>query len=217
MIIGILGLKGAGKDTIADYLVDNYNYNKDSFAKSLKDATAVMFNWDREMLEGNTPESRAEREVPDPYWSEKLNMDWSPRYALQYLGTNVLRKQFYDGIWLSSLEHRLLTSKDDTVISDVRFPNEVQLIKNAGGILIHVVRGPAPEWQELAIQANEGNADALHIMQTKYSDVHESEWAWAGTEADYTIINKENAFDRLFDDVNAVWRGVTSKPNLTLV
>jgi hypothetical protein len=75
MIIGIIGLKGAGKDTIADYLVENFNYQKDSFAKSLKDATAVMFNWDREMLEGSTPEARAEREIPDPYWSEKLGME----------------------------------------------------------------------------------------------------------------------------------------------
>jgi len=216
MIIGILGLKGAGKDTIADYLVENYNYKKDSFAASLKDATAVMFNWDREMLEGNTPESRAEREVPDPYWSEKLNMQWSPRFALQYLGTNVLRKQFYDGIWLSSLEHRLLTNKNDTVISDVRFPNEIKLIKEAGGVLIHVVRGIQPEWHEMAVHANNGSKDALHIMQVKYEDVHESEWAWAGTDADYTIMNNRS-FEELFDDVNIVYNGISTRPRLTLV
>ena len=216
MIIGILGLKGAGKDTVADYLVENYNYTKDSFAKSLKDATAVMFNWDREMLEGSTPESRAQREIPDPYWSKKLNMEWSPRYALQYLGTNVLRKQFYDGIWLSSLEHRMLTSKDDTVISDVRFPNEIKLIKEAGGTLIHVIRGPAPEWQELAVHANQGDKNAIHVMQTKYADVHESEWAWAGVDADYTILNNRS-FEELFDDVNVVYNGISTRPRLTLV
>jgi len=216
MIIGILGIAGSGKDTIADYLVENYNYKKDSFAASLKDATAVMFNWDREMLEGSTPESREEREIIDPYWSEKLGMPWSPRYALQYLGTNVLRKQFYDGIWLSSLEHRLLTAKHDTVISDVRFPNEVKLIKESGGILIHVKRGVNPAWQEIAIEANKGNADAIAVMQGKYSHVHESEWAWAGTKADYTVDNNRS-FEELYSDVSAVWNGITTKPNLTLV
>lgn len=216
MIIGIIGLKSAGKDTIADYLVENYNYTKDSFAKSLKDATAVMFNWDREMLEGSTPEARAEREIPDKWWSEKLGMEWSPRYALQHLGTNVLRKQFYDGIWLSSLENRLLTSKGDTVISDVRFPNEVKLIQEAGGILIHVTRGLVPEWQEIAAAANSGDANAMLLMQTKYEDVHESEWAWAGTKADYTI-NNNRSFETLFDDVNAVQNGISAKPKLVLV
>ena len=216
MIIGIIGLKSAGKDTIADYLVDNYGYKKDSFAKSLKDATAVMFNWDREMLEGSTPEARAEREIPDPWWSERLGMEWSPRFALQHLGTNVLRKQFYDGLWLSSLEHRLLTSTGDTVISDVRFPNEVELIRNAGGKLIHVTRGVVPDWQEIAAAANNGDANASLLMQTKYEDVHESEWAWAGTKADYTISNNRS-FELLFDDVNAVQNGITTKPKLVLV
>ena len=143
-------------------------------------------------------------------------MNWSPRYALQYLGTNVLRKQFYDGIWLSSLEHRLLTSKGDTVISDVRFPNEVKLIQDAGGVLIHVTRGLVPEWQDIAVAANTGDKGALAVMQAKYEDVHESEWAWAGTKADYTI-NNNRSFELLFDDVNAVQNGISTKPKLVLV
>jgi len=216
MIIGVLGLKGAGKDTIADYLVENYGYKKESFAASLKDACSVIFNWDRTMLEGSTPEARAEREIPDPFWSKKLEMEWSPRYALQYLGTNILRKQFYDGLWLSSLEHRLEKAEGDIVISDVRFPNEIKLIQDAGGILIQVTRGADPDWQEIAVAANEGNADALHVMQVKYNEVHESEWAWAGTETDYTLPNN-SSFESLFDDVNAVQNGITSKPQLTLV
>ena len=223
MIIGILGIAGSGKDTIADYLVENYNYKKDSFAKSLKDATAVMFNWDREMLEGSTPESRAQREIPDQWWSEKLEMSWSPRIALQHLGTNVLRKKFYDGIWLSSLENRLLTAKHNTVISDVRFPNEVELIRRSNGILICVERGEQPEWQFTATQANRGESNSRIIMQTKYSDVHESEWAWSGTETDYTIDNN-SSYSKLYKQVDKIITTlspetivVKSKPHLTLV
>ena len=58
MLIGIVGLIGSGKDTVAERLVQKHGYIKDSFAKSLKDAVAAMFNWNREMLEGDTKSSR---------------------------------------------------------------------------------------------------------------------------------------------------------------
>ena len=52
MLIGICGLIGSGKDPVAERLVNEHGYKRDSFAKSLKDAVASMFNWDRDMLEG---------------------------------------------------------------------------------------------------------------------------------------------------------------------
>ena len=52
MIIGMCGLIGTGKDTVADILVNNYNFIKVSFADKLKDGVATVFSWDREMLEG---------------------------------------------------------------------------------------------------------------------------------------------------------------------
>ena len=72
MLIGIVGLIGSGKDTVSDRLVEKHGYIKDSFAKSLKDAVASMFNWDRDMLEGDTESSRHWREQPDRFWSENL-------------------------------------------------------------------------------------------------------------------------------------------------
>ena len=65
MLIGIVGLIGSGKDTVAERLVAQHGYRRDSFAKSLKDAVSSMFNWDRESLEGKTDESRQWREQPD--------------------------------------------------------------------------------------------------------------------------------------------------------
>ena len=43
MIIGICGLIGAGKDTIADYLVNVHGFRRESFAGTLKDAVAAVF------------------------------------------------------------------------------------------------------------------------------------------------------------------------------
>ena len=54
MLIGVVGLIGSGKGTVSDRLVEQHGYQKDSFAKSLKDAVASMFNWDRNLLEGDT-------------------------------------------------------------------------------------------------------------------------------------------------------------------
>ncbi len=50
MIIGICGLIGSGKDTIAEYLIKEHNYIKLSFADKLKDSVATMFDWDRELF-----------------------------------------------------------------------------------------------------------------------------------------------------------------------
>lgn len=189
MIIGIMGLKGAGKDTAANHLISHYNFQKESFAASLKDACSVIFNWDREMLEGTTEISREQREIPDPFWSKKLGHDWSPRYALQIMGTDILRKQFYDGLWLASVENRIQKTEGDTVITDVRFPNEVELIRNANGLLINIVRGEEPRWLEIATSANNGEYTSQQVMATKYSHVHQSEWACAGTKVDIEISN----------------------------
>jgi len=52
MILGVTGLIGSGKDTIADYLVTTHGFKRVSFAASLKDAVSTVFGWDREMLEG---------------------------------------------------------------------------------------------------------------------------------------------------------------------
>ena len=83
MLIGIVGLIGSGKDTVAKRLVDKHGFVKDSFAKSLKDAVSAMFNWDRSMLEGDTKFSRDWREQPDAFWSEKLGKTVTPRWVLQ--------------------------------------------------------------------------------------------------------------------------------------
>ena len=53
MLIGILGRIDSGKGTVADELVNTYGFRQDSFAATLKDVTAVLFNWNRAMLEGN--------------------------------------------------------------------------------------------------------------------------------------------------------------------
>jgi len=191
MIIGICGFISSGKDTVADYLQNFHEFRRESFASTLKDAVANVFGWDRVLLEGRTKEAREWREQTDPWWAERLAMPTlTPRWVLQYWGTEVGRRSFHDDIWIASLENKLRNSKDNVIISDCRFPNEIESIRRAGGIIVWVQRGGLPEWYDSAMLANTGNNIGLNEM--KIFGIHASEWAWIGTEFDVVIDNNGN-------------------------
>ena len=199
MIIGVCGFIGCGKDTVADYLVNFHEFRRESFADSLKDSVAAVFGWDRIMLEGRTKEAREWREQVDPWWAERLDMPTlTPRWVLQYWGTEVCRKTFHDDIWIASIENKLRQSKDDIVVSDVRFPNEIKSIKKLGGKIVWVQRGALPEWYDWAVKANSGNNLAINEM--KIRKVHASEWAWIGKEFD-TILDNNGTIDQLYTQI----------------
>ena len=199
MIIGICGFIGAGKDTVADYLVNFHEFRRESFANTLKDAVSSVFGWDRTLLEGRTKQAREWREQVDPWWAERLDMPTlTPRWVLQYWGTEVCRKGFHDDIWIASLENKLRNSQDNVVISDCRFPNEIAAIKKAGGLIIWVKRGEMPEWYETAVAANQGKNVA--VQELKMKKIHASETAWVGTEFDYEFDNN-GSIDELFEQV----------------
>jgi hypothetical protein len=214
MIIGIAGFQGSGKDTIADYLQNIYGFKRDSFAATLKDAVSAVFGWDRDLLEGRTTESRAWREQVDSWWATRLNMPGlTPRVVLQKWGTEVARKSWHDDTWIASLENKLNRAHNDIVITDVRFPNEIQAVRNAGGIVIRVVRGPEPEWYDLAIETNSGT---FNHMARAYPEVHPSEWAWIGTDFDAVIDNNADGLDPLYNQIkNLVQDHQNAKADLT--
>jgi hypothetical protein len=208
MIIGVVGFIGSGKDTVADYLQNFHEFRRESFASALKDAVAAVFGWDRTMLEGRTKEAREWREQVDTWWATRLNMPTlTPRWVLQYWGTEVCRKCFHDDIWISSLENKLRNSRDNIVISDCRFPNEIQSIRNSGGKIAWVQRGPLPLWYETAQMANKGHNWAL--QELKMQQVHASETAWIGTDFDFTIDNN-NTVGQLYLTLEDLYNSIVS-------
>ena len=144
-IIAFCGFIGAGKDSAAAYLVRERGFVKLSFAGLVKDILSVLFSWDRNKLEGLTIEDRAWREQTDPWWSEKLGIpEFSPRYAMRFLGTDLFRNHFHQDIWTLGVE-RLLDGHKKVVITDCRFPNEIEMLKRHGAVLVHIVR-ELPVW-----------------------------------------------------------------------
>lgn len=214
MIIGFVGLISAGKDTAADYLVNFHGFRRDSFANTLKDAVANVFGWDRTLLEGRTTEAREWREQVDPWWAERLNIPHlTPRWVLQYWGTDVIRNGFHDDMWIASLENKMRKTTDNIVISDVRFPNEIKAIHDAGGLVIRIKRGQDPEWFDYAEHYNRGpngNLDwALSKTRLDKQKVHASEYSWVGGNIDYTVIN-DTTIDDLFKQLEEIIKGQES-------
>ena len=186
MIIGICGLIGSGKGTVADVLVDQ-GFKKVSFADRLKDGVSTIFGWDRAMLEGDTDESRQWREQRDDFWRAETEMEVTPRLVLQLFGTDCLRNGFHDGVWVSLLKKHMLDNPGNYVIPDVRFRNEQNMIRDLGGEIWRVQRGDIPEWYGCAMLDNTTGGDLMEEY-----DVHPSEYKWIdmNNKFDVTLYNE---------------------------
>ena len=197
MLIGIVGFIGSGKGTVGELLVANHDYESESYAKALKDAAASIFSWNRAMLEGDTNESRFWREQRDRFWSEKLDIkNFTPRLALQWLGTEAGRRVFGENLWVAGVEKRWKEAGcPNTVITDCRFPNEIEMIRENDGKVIRIKRGPEPSWYQLMLFHNKGYSDDDDLEKIKRMRIvdgipHESETAWIGCQIDEIILNE---------------------------
>lgn len=206
MIVGFVGFCGSGKDTCANYLVRCAGFTRETFAGPVKDCLAAVFGWDRDMLEGLTNESRQWREQVDEWWARELSIpNFSPRWAMQHWATDLVRDKFHSQTWLLSMKRRLQSmSTRNIVISDVRFPNEIEMIRASGGVVIHVRGASEPEWYDLAHRASLGSEESTSELERDFPKAHMSEWAWMTLlPFNETIVN-DGSLDELFEKVNRV-------------
>ena len=195
MIIGISGFQSSGKDTIADYLIKKHGFVKLSFASALKDIVAIIFGWSRERLEGLKVEDRQWREEIDPKWAKLLNIPClTPRYVLQYLGTEVFRNHFHKDIWTKIVENQL-SFYENVVVSDCRFANEIEMIKQNGGKIIQVHRDD---------HVLDIGAKHLSELPTEVSGAkHPSELEWIQCHYD-RVIKNNGTIEDLHTKVNLI-------------
>lgn len=181
MIIGLCGSQGSGKDTVANILISEYGFVKLTFASTLKDVVAILFSWSRDLLEGLTEESRLWRETVDDFWSEKLSIpNFTPRKALQMIGTDLFRLHFNNDIWISIVENKIgamlkNNPKTNIIISDCRFANEFSLIKRF------------PDSHIITI---------LRVKNSTNKLAHSSETEWVNYNFD-AILQNDNSIDDL--------------------
>jgi hypothetical protein len=187
MIIVCCGFSGSGKDQVAKRLISHHNFIKISFATVLKDVLSVLFSWNRDMIEGNTKESRDWRETVDEWWSKKLNIpNFTPRWAMQNIGTDLFRNHFNSNIWIFALEKKLETLKDkNVVITDCRFENEYNFMKNitySKVLFFYIERCEPPYW---------------FYDKNFPEDLHISEYEWINYIDNATKITNYGTIDEL--------------------
>jgi hypothetical protein len=128
MIIGLSGYARSGKDTAADRLVDKYNFTRYSFAAPMKEAMYIL-----NPIVGSDSISRFRyRNLVDTYGLDKSKDSYPEiRRLLQVFGTEVGRQMFGENFWVDIALNGI--KEPNAVITDVRFRNEADAIKKAGG------------------------------------------------------------------------------------
>lgn len=129
-LVGLLGTKGVGKDTVADYMVSRYNVEKRAFASPIKEACAILFQLPIGRFEGE------DKEVCDAHQC------LSPRQMMQLVGTDFFRDQVRQDFWIDHFK-KWYAARDPSrpvVVTDVRFQNEVDVIKALGGMVVRITR-----------------------------------------------------------------------------
>lgn len=135
MIIGISGYARSGKDTAANHLVNKYGFSRYSFAAPMKEA---MYRLNPVVFSDSIGEFRYKNLV-DVYGLDKAKDDYPEiRRLLQVFGTEVGRDMFGANFWVD-ITLNSITSKN-AVITDVRFKNEADAIRSAGGEIWRVNR-----------------------------------------------------------------------------
>lgn len=154
MLIGLTGAAGSGKNTAAARLVKAHGFYSLAFADPLYEMVSIVTGLMREDLE-----DREIKETP---------IDWlgkSPRQLLQSLGTEWGRGCVRDDLWITIAFRRIdeiLDGGRSVVVTDVRFPNEAEAIRERGGVVWRITRPVTSLSASTAAHASEaGIPDAL--------------------------------------------------------
>lgn len=137
-IIGLSGYSTAGKDEAATVLV-NHGFERVAFADVLRDMAYAV---DPFIDVGDGPhdyEFGRLSDIIDKYgWDYSKNIFPDVRRLLQRLGTEAGRDILGGNIWVDTAFNR--AKSDRICVSDVRFPNEAQAIRDRGGVLVRITR-----------------------------------------------------------------------------
>lgn len=188
-LIGITGYKRSGKDTTGEVMATILGCQRIAFADPIKDAVRAILR--AQGVDEETIEECIDgclKEAPCPYLMGK-----SPRYVMQTLGTEWGRGMLGDTIWVKAALNRAANSDKGTIITDVRFPNEAEAIREAGGVVVRVSRPETEPDPEVCL--------------------HPSEAGVAKIEADYVIRNDLSRDDFQASVAAFTWRHFLREDN----
>jgi hypothetical protein len=160
MIIGLCGYGRSGKDSLAEVLIEECGFTRYAFADKVRDLALAIDPWVEIPYQGVR---RLAYVVKDLGW-ERAKAYPDVRTFLQRLGTDT--RKIVDGdAWLDALARRIDEEQpDNAVITDARFPNEAEWVKDFGH-LIRVMRpGVGP------VNGHESETAIDHIEAYEFSN-----------------------------------------------
>lgn len=177
-LIVISGKARSGKDTLGEALKQKFteNYFTMAYANELKRKCGVDFDLSKEQLFGDL------KEVQDERYPKEDGSCWTPREILQHMGTEAYRA-VEDGFWVRQLfkyiERNYL---ENVIITDGRFPDEINAVKDRGGIHIRICRD-----EEGAAQGS------THASETSLDNMDNADYTISnnGTIAELKVIAEE--------------------------
>lgn len=191
-LIGFGHRKRSGKDTCGQYLVEKHGFKRIAFADPLKQAAMIIFGLTYQQCYGTD----LDKETVDPRWGK------SPRQLMQDLGESM--RKIDENVWVKSAEAAIkavqidlrlpkgeivISMKDGAFyrgvsITDCRHPNEAEMIRRNGGIVVRIDR---PSLGPL-------------------TDTHASETSMETFEYDEVILN-DGSIEDLYEKIEKVIAG----------
>lgn len=168
VVVGISGKAHSGKSTVTEMLVQKYGFESLAFGDTLKRHLNDYFGIHSDEL-----------------WSDKKKPE--VRKLLQSVG-DLMRCEVDENYFVRVIEMALKDHEGFVAIEDVRYSNEVDMLKNNGGILIKIDREDGPKV--------EYGAD--HSSETDLDDFEE----W-----DYVVLNNKTLRE-LEEEVDLVVRDI---------
>ena len=160
-IILLNGLPRAGKDTVADFIVDNFNYTKKSFASPMKRIISNTFGislGELEEMKNNTDEFGVEIKVYPNNQPQQVIQYTNFREILQKFGTEGMKPEFGDAVWSDLLYNSIIKADTDLfVVADYRFMCEYQPQDG-----VEIIRILVKDKRELPL---EGHASDVELYQ----------------------------------------------------
>jgi len=178
LIIGLSGYARSGKDTVANLLVLNYSFKRLAFADAIKDAVLLL----NPILDNG----RRVNDVVNDYGWEIAKANTEVRRLLQVMGTEVGRKLIDEYVWIDKVFNQIATG-ERFVITDVRFPNEANMI-----------------------QAVEGKVWRINRHNHSAVNTHISERAMDNFMVDHVVYN-DGSLDELSNEVFMLMNSVLNK------
>lgn len=139
--MGLIGKKRSGKDSLAATLIEEFGFERFAFADPLKEAVLAV---NPLVCDGGTAESprlRRLQDVVSAYGWEAAKENREVRRLLQNYGVAI--REIEPDFWVRATLDRALRHANSTgpvVVTDCRFPNEAQEIRDAGGVVVRIVR-----------------------------------------------------------------------------